>query len=61
MFSFVGDVVLDPFMGTGSTNLAALSWGRNSIGVEIDSSFIDIALNRLREKASMFRNVNIEI
>jgi DNA modification methylase len=48
-------------MGTGSTNLAALSWGRNSIGVEIDSSFIDIALNRLREKASMFRNVNIEI
>jgi DNA modification methylase len=34
MFSFVGDTVLDPFMGTGTTNLAAGLWGRNSIGPE---------------------------
>lgn len=61
MFSFVGDVVLDPFMGAGSTNLAALSWGRNSIGVEINSSYVDMALNRLRKKANMFKDVNIEI
>jgi DNA modification methylase len=36
MFSFVGDTVLDPFSGTGTTSLAAAKWGRNSIGVEID-------------------------
>ena len=34
MFSFVGDTVLDPFTGTGTTNLAARAWGRNSVGVE---------------------------
>jgi len=41
MFSFVGDTVLDPFTGTGTTNLAAATWGRNSIGVEIDSDYYD--------------------
>ena len=35
MFSFVGDTVLDPFLGTGTTSLAAARSGRNSIGVEI--------------------------
>jgi len=48
MFSFVGDTVLDPFMGTGTTNAAACRWGRNSIGVEIDPSYFDTAVRRLR-------------
>lgn len=61
MFSFVGDVVLDPFMGSGSTNLAALKWGRNSVGIEVDSSYFNIALNRLNEKANLFSHVSIEI
>ncbi len=47
MFSFAGDTVLDPFAGTGSTNLAALESGRNSVGVEIESSYLEIALTRL--------------
>lgn len=47
MFSFVGDTVLDPFMGTATTNLAAARWGRNSIGVEIDPSYFTIARRRL--------------
>lgn len=47
MFSFVGDTVLDPFMGTGTTNLAAARWGRNSIGVEVDPHYFDLALNRI--------------
>lgn len=47
MFSFVGDTVLDPFMGTGTTNLAAAKWGRNSIGVEIDPAYVDMAATRL--------------
>jgi len=48
MFSFVGDTVLDPFMGTGTTNLAAAQWGRNSIGVEIDQEYWKIATKRLK-------------
>lgn len=47
MFSFVGDTVLDPFTGTGTTNLAAKLWGRNSIGFEIDPGFFQMACNRL--------------
>ncbi len=48
MFSFVGDTVLDPFMGTGTTNLAAGKWGRNSIGIEIEAEYFDMAARRLR-------------
>ena len=47
MFSFVGDTVLDPFMGTGTTSLAAAITGRNSIGVEIDPHYFDMASERL--------------
>ncbi len=39
MFSFVGDTVLDPFMGSGTTALAACKLGRNSIGYEINKDF----------------------
>ena len=39
MYSVKGDVILDPFMGTGTTTAAAMTSGRNSIGVEIDESF----------------------
>jgi modification methylase len=36
MFSFAGDTVFDPFLGTGSTTIAAVRAGRNSIGNEIE-------------------------
>lgn len=49
MFSFVGDTVLDPFMGTGTTNLACSRWGRDSIGIELDPSYFDIAKNRIAD------------
>ncbi|MDE0690158.1 MAG: site-specific DNA-methyltransferase [Candidatus Poribacteria bacterium] len=39
MYSVKGDVILDPFLGTGTTTAAAMTSGRNSIGVEIDESF----------------------
>ncbi|MCC8410484.1 site-specific DNA-methyltransferase [Mucilaginibacter sp. UR6-1] len=42
MYSVKGDTVLDPFLGTGTTTLAAIASERNSIGVEIDSSFVKI-------------------
>lgn len=39
MYSVKGDVILDPFFGTGTTIAAAMTSGRNSVGVEIDKSF----------------------
>jgi len=47
MFSFVGDTILDPFMGTGTTNVAAGKWGRNSIGVELDAKYFEMAAKRI--------------
>ena len=47
MFSFVGDTVLDPFSGTGSTSLAAYETGRNSISLDIDAGYVEQARHRL--------------
>ncbi len=47
MFSFVGDTILDPFMGTGTTNVAAAKWGRNSIGVEVDPKYFEMSAKRI--------------
>jgi DNA modification methylase len=52
MFSFVGDTVLDPFMGTGTTTVAAAKWGRNSIGFEIDGHYYKLAQKRISEDTS---------
>ncbi len=52
MFSFVGDTVLDPFMGTGTTNMACARWGRNSIGIELDTGYFEIARRRVGEHAT---------
>jgi len=49
MFSFIGDTVLDPFMGFGTTCLAASRWGRNSVGYEIDRAYFERARVRLEE------------
>jgi DNA modification methylase len=43
MFSFAGDTVLDPFMGTGTTTIAATRCGRNSIGIEVDPHYWKMA------------------
>ncbi len=60
MFSFVGDTVLDPFMGTGTTTVAAAKWGRNSIGVEIDPHYFSMAEKRIRQAtASLFSTAEI--
>ncbi len=48
MFSFVGDTVLDPFAGSGTTNLAAKNLDRNSIGYEINPEFIPIIKEKLQ-------------
>ena len=47
MFAFKGETVLDPFMGSGTTSLAARNLERNSIGFEINPEFIEIAKQKL--------------
>lgn len=52
MFSFVDDTVLDPFLGTGSTVVAAAKAERNSIGNELDPEYFKLAEKRIREAIS---------
>lgn len=51
MFSFVGDIVLDPFLGSGTTAKAAIQLGRNTIGYEINKEFLNIIKNKLPNSA----------
>jgi site-specific DNA-methyltransferase (adenine-specific) len=55
LFSFAGDTILDPFVGTGTTNLAAVATGRNSVGSEIEPAYLKIAEQRLRLATAMSR------
>lgn len=48
MFTFVGETVLDPFLGSGTTSLAALLTNRNSVGYEINKEFLSIIRNKLK-------------
>jgi site-specific DNA-methyltransferase (adenine-specific) len=49
LFSFVGDTILDPFLGSGTTLLACAELGRKGIGVEIDPAYCAVAEERIRE------------
>jgi len=57
MYSIRGDNVLDPFVGTGTTMLAAMCAGRNSVGYEIDKNFKNI----INDKVNNFLNFSKEI
>ena len=60
MFSFTGDTVLDPFCGTGTTMIAALRTGRNSIGVEIEPEYCRIAARYLKaETPDLFSSTKL--
>ena len=48
MFSFVGDTVYDPFLGTGTAAAAAAIWGRNSVGCEIDPDYFEHSVSRVQ-------------
>jgi site-specific DNA-methyltransferase (adenine-specific) len=52
LFTFEGDVVLDPFMGSGSTAIAAVETGRHYVGYDLDPDYIAIAQERLRTAAA---------
>jgi len=54
LFSFVGDTVLDPFMGSGTTLIAAYLNNRKSIGVDVDKSYCELAKERLINEAKIY-------
>jgi len=63
MFSVQGDVVLDPFLGTGTTTLGAMASGRSSIGFEIDPNFkefIDDRLKGIKEITNEYVKLRLE-
>lgn len=47
MYSFVGDTVLDPFLGSGTTSKAALELGRNSTGIEVNPEFFELMKEKI--------------
>ena len=58
MYSVKGDVVLDPFLGTGTTSLAALASGRNSVGYEVDEHLSETIFETLSsEKINLLNNL----
>jgi DNA modification methylase len=61
MFSFVGDTVLDPFLGTGTTTLAAMRNGRNSIGYEIDKNYLAHARKRIKNSLELFSTSKVNV
>lgn len=50
MYSYVGEIVLDPFVGTGTTLLEARKLGRHSIGLDINPEFLELARRRLENE-----------
>lgn len=59
MFSFAGDIVLDPFAGTGTTNLAAMELERNSVGVEIEPKYLILIEKRLAQMSILNADLRI--
>lgn len=53
MFSYVGDTVLDPFMGSGTTLIAAGMNGRQAIGVDVDKGYCKLARARIEKEAAL--------
>jgi len=62
MFSFVGDTVLDPFLGSGTTSLAAKNLDRSSIGYEINDNFLPIIKEKLGvQQSTIFQDATFRI
>lgn len=53
LFTFVGDTVLDPFLGSGTTLIASFLNNRKGIGVDVDKEYCDLAIRRLQQEAKI--------
>jgi len=51
LLSYVGDTVLDPFLGSGTTLIAAYLLNRKGVGIEIDKSYCDLSIKRFKKEA----------
>ena len=57
LFSYVGDTVLDPFLGSGSTVIAAHKLNRKAIGVEIDEKYFKLSIERVSKECTTLRGL----
>lgn len=60
MFSFIGDTVLDPFCGSGTTMLASINNGRNSVGVETEAYYCDYTVRRIEAERNLFNSYSFK-
>jgi len=62
MFTFIGDTVVDPFLGSGTTTLASINLQRNSYGYEINEEFLPVIKRKMGvSQKEFFREGNLEI
>lgn len=60
MFSFVGDTIVDPFLGSGTTMISSSKVGRNCIGIEVDKSYANYSQQRLYKSIDLLRQDKVE-
>ncbi len=61
MFSFVGETVMDPFLGSGTTSVAARDLSRNSVGYEINPEYVPVARERVCGQGDLFSPCRVEV
>jgi modification methylase len=59
LFSFAGDTVLDPFAGLGTTSVAAIYCGRNSVSIDVEHRYVDAAAERIKHTLASRNNSHL--
>ena len=59
LYTFAGDLVLDPFLGSGSTAVAAVETGRHFVGFDLSSEYLEIAERRIHEGRTGSRTISL--
>ena len=57
MFSYVGDIVLDPFLGSGTTLIVSSLYNRQGVGIEIDKKYFELAIDRINKELQLNQTV----